>query len=106
MKPLPTHEFPYLYTDSENQTQEWLVTFLFTPGDPGKLSGLPENCYPSSAPEVEITSILSLPTGCSIDHTTLPDDLLEELEAEAFQYLEDLAEAEAEPEDYSPENYS
>lgn len=29
----------------------------FTPGDPGKVSGPPENCYPPEPSEIEITKL-------------------------------------------------
>jgi hypothetical protein len=38
--------------------EEVEVTFDFTPGDPGRYYGRPEDCYPATDDEVEIEAVL------------------------------------------------
>lgn len=97
--PLPC-EFPYIYTDSEDQPAEWIVTFAYTPPLPGVYNALPENCYPDEPEEIEITKIISSSTGREVDETTLSEDLRDEIEAAAYIWLESQSDW-AEPEDYS-----
>jgi hypothetical protein len=47
---------------SDSMTFQWAGlmlhgTYTYTPGDPGRLSGPPEHCYPPEAPEVEISKL-------------------------------------------------
>lgn len=51
-----TYEKPYSL-DVNGFDFEILVTFGYTPGDPGVTSGPPERCYPPEPSEVEIESI-------------------------------------------------
>jgi hypothetical protein len=34
------------------------VDYTYYKGDPGNISGLPENCYPPEDPDAEITSVM------------------------------------------------
>ena len=83
-----TFTFPYDYANSEDQIFPWSVTFTYLPPLPGFISGPPESCYPEEPEEVEIIEIISERTGKEIDHTTLPEELLDELEGEALAYIE------------------
>ncbi len=43
-------------TEHPDTETEVTITFTFTPGDPGRYYGLPENCYPAEPAEVEFDS--------------------------------------------------
>ena len=47
----------YYHTDTDDNELTLIVEFDYRPGDPGRLNDLPENCYPSEDPEIDITSI-------------------------------------------------
>ena len=71
----------------------------YTPGDPGRVVGPPENCYPPEAPEIEF---ISLDYG-AYDAMWLLDSprLCEQLETAALEKLEeDLSD---EGPEYEPE---
>lgn len=81
------------------------VEFTIYPGDPGRVSGPPEKCYPPEDPSMEIHSVLlnyraKIP-GLAIDLQAL--DLIEEfgfsekLEAALWEHYYDECEAGNEP---------
>ena len=43
-------------TEHPDTETEVTIHFTFTPGDPGRYYGLPENCYPAEPAEVEFDS--------------------------------------------------
>ena len=45
-----------LTTEHPDTETEVTIHFTFTPGDPGRYYGLPENCYPAEPAEVEFDS--------------------------------------------------
>jgi hypothetical protein len=84
------------------------VAYTYLPGDPGRLSGPPEDCYPPEPAEVDIRSVFirTMPEGVWTEATTLlaqmladDEQFLEFLESEAAEqlqpdpdYLRDMAE--------------
>ena len=46
-----------LATEHLETETELVIYFTFTPGDPGRYSGPPENCYPAEPAEVEFDSV-------------------------------------------------
>ena len=46
-----------LTTEHPETETELVIHFTFTPGDPGRYSGPPENCYPAEPAEVEFDSV-------------------------------------------------
>jgi len=52
-----SHTAHYHHIDSQDNELTLQVEFSYTPGDPGRYHGLPEDCYPAEAAEVEILSI-------------------------------------------------
>lgn len=48
----------------------------YSPGDPGRFSGLPENCYPPEPEEVEFTARLF---GTELDLDKWPEEAFNEL---------------------------
>lgn len=65
---------PWCPTDDE----EYEVRCLIRPGEPGRLHGPPEKCYPPEPPEVEFDAVLDA-TG------RIRPDLLDRLEADPRQ---------------------
>lgn len=51
---------------------EVLITFDYTPYDPGRTSGPPENCYPPEGGDAEITSIITTPGGDELEPLLRP----------------------------------
>lgn len=51
------HSLHYHHTDAQDNDLTLLVEFTHQPGDFGRYSVPPEDCYPATTPEVEITSI-------------------------------------------------
>jgi hypothetical protein len=60
------------------------VEFNYRPGYPGRLSGLPENCYHAEPPELEITSVTSPISGADL---VVPDVAYDQLEDECFDHV-------------------
>jgi hypothetical protein len=50
-------EIDFEIDDVEYYDTEVEVNFSFTPGDPGRYYGLPEDCYPATDDEIEIESV-------------------------------------------------
>jgi len=70
------------------------VDFNYTPADPGRYHGRPEDCYPSEPAEVEINRITMLPDnddGEFVNISVLLENkgIAEEIEARIFELLED-----------------
>ena len=52
-----SHEIKYHHVDEDDNELTLVVEFNYQPGTPGQYRLRPENCYPSTDPEIEITSI-------------------------------------------------
>ena len=41
------------FSECDREIEVWCNVTNYYPGDPGKYSGPPENCYPAESPEIE-----------------------------------------------------
>ena len=62
---MSNHTFTYPWQGLEGTEIALEISFDYTPADPGRLYGLPENCYPPEPEHVEITA-------CVLDAPDVP----------------------------------
>ena len=76
--------------------QEFLVGYTYAPGDPGQVSGPPENCYPPEGLEIELISLRLDGRPVTGQLAGLVGDFL--LESDDFaEHLSDLYEESCQP---------
>ena len=68
-----THISREVETENDWCEVEITVEAKYIPGDPGRLSGPPEDCYPPEPPEVEIVSAVD-PDGNQVELTSAEVD--------------------------------
>ena len=62
------------------------IEFDYNPGDPGRTSGPPENCYPPEGEEFEITAAIMIEGRWRLDVTSL---IVSELCDGAMEWIEE-----------------
>ena len=76
-------EHESVYIEINGKEVEAVLTFDYTPYERGKLSGLPENCFPYIDEEWRFESLIATYKGEHVDLTALigliEDDLIEQL---------------------------
>ena len=78
--------------------------FYYLHGDPGKLSGLPENCYPPTQSEFEIETLYSYNEG-EKEWELVPQSVIEFLEDEFMDELCEQMDEWAQEEKEERENF-
>ena len=56
-KPTLPFTIDYEHEDNQGKLYNWEIDFVVYPGDPGRYFGYPEDCYPSTPPEIEIVAV-------------------------------------------------
>ncbi|CAN8140201.1 hypothetical protein THIOSC15_2100008 [uncultured Thiomicrorhabdus sp.] len=76
---MTTNETFYHHDDEHGNETTFCVKFNFTPGDPGRLTGPMEKCYPPTEAELEITGVYlhSTSTPGSREHKRFHGNLME-----------------------------
>jgi len=73
--------------DGPDGEVEYQVVAEYHPGERGKTSGPPENCYPSEAAEVDIVDVYEITSGPK-PRVVDVEDFLDSLTSEQFKELE------------------
>jgi len=73
--------------DGPDGEVEYQVVAEYLPGERGKTSGSPENCYPSEAAEVDIVDVYEITSGPK-PRVVDVEDFLDSLTSEQFKELE------------------
>ena len=73
----------------QDRDVEYRVVGNYSPGDPGKTYGPPENCYPPESAEVEITDVFELEgkTSTRIDIGDFLESLTDEQDSQLQEQL-------------------